>query len=87
MAISGIQSSNSNYLILQAASSINGITTPTGSVASFGTVRTVFTGCGFFGVGDSVMFDNSKAIRFFKSSINYFIVDQQYVFLTETPAS
>lgn len=87
MAISGIQGTNDQYLIIQAATSTNGITVPAGSTGSFGTVRAVYTGCMDFGIGDSVMFDNAKAIRFFKSSINYFVVSQQYVFFTETQLS
>lgn len=87
MALSGIQGTNAQYIILRAAASVNGISVPTGSIASFGSVIAVYTGCQIFGTGDIVMFDSSKAERFFKGGINYSVVDQQYVFFTETPAS
>lgn len=51
----------------------------------FGTVVATYAGCLTCNLDDIVFFDLSKATRFLSVGINYYCVDEAYVFFAETP--
>ena len=85
MSLTGVQGTNSPNIIIQAGSSVQSFST-VNSYWVFGSVVVTYAGCMKYTVGDNVFFDVSQARRFVKSGTNYYAIDEQYVFFTETPA-
>jgi hypothetical protein len=84
MALTGVQGTNSPHIIIEEGTSINGFAT-VNQIWAFGEVVEVYAGCNTYAVGDNVFYDKSQGRRFKLSTINYFAIDEQYIFFTETP--
>jgi hypothetical protein len=85
MAVDGIQGTNSPNIIIQELSA-----SPYGFAAVntnwvWGTVKVVYPGCMKYEVDDVVFYDKTQARRFKYGSINYFAIDEQYIYYIETP--
>lgn len=85
MALTGVQGVNSpNILIEELSSDPQGFLF-VNTIWVTGTVKVVYAGCMKYTVGDIVFYDKSKAVRFKSGAINYFVIDEQYIYFIETP--
>lgn len=84
MAVSGIAGGNSQYMILLESASINGFAPVRSAECGFGKIKVFNPSCPQFGVNDSVFFDKTKSQIFRAGAITYNVVDQKYIFFTET---
>lgn len=87
MAISGIAGSNSQYMIIQESTSPNGFVSVRPNDWGFGTVKVYNAACPQFGLNNSVFFDKTQSKLFRSGSTTYNIIDQKYIFFTETVPS
>lgn len=84
MAISGIAGGNGTYMIILESASLNGMTPSRPLECGFGKIKVFNQACPQFQVDNSVFFDKTKSVAFRSGSLTYVIVDQQYIFFTET---
>lgn len=88
MAISGIQGGNNPYIIIEESVSNHGFTSLKPVERAFGKVKVISAGCNQFALEDSVFFNKEKSSKVRSGGgVTYYIVDQQDIFFTETPAS
>lgn len=86
MAVSGIEGGNGQFVILLESTSVHGFVPVRPTECGFGTVKVYNQACPQFQLNDSVFFDKTKSQIFRSGAITYNVVDQQYIFFTETPA-
>lgn len=51
----------------------------------FGTVVATYPNCPNWCINDIVFFDLTKAVRFLFGTINYYAIDEAYIYFAETP--
>lgn len=87
MAVSGIAGGNSQYMILLESASVNGFLPVRNAECGFGKIKVYNAACPQFQLNDSVFFDKTKSQIFRSGSVTYNVIDQKYIFFTETVPS
>lgn len=87
MAITGIAGGNGQYMIIQESTSPNGFISVRTNDWGFGTIKMYNAACPQFQLNNSVFFDKTKSVLFRSGGTTYNVIDQKYIFFTETVPS